>query len=514
MCLSEKRPYIILEIVIDLLCATTSGKGDNTEQLMGNHHTNHDETKQKSSPESHGGGVSTRSSVFGSSAKFNSACLIKLFQKLELTADEQNRHPGELSRATFENAFHGPLHTFGKLLYTQMVRQTASGDRERITKEQFTKAGKELLKLYDESSQQEYYFKLFASGKDHLTKEDALQMVKVSYALTLSATMIPYSKGSNDDALFEGIVQGMFGINERVTFQDFTSWSKKNSPHLFCGVHNWVYQILTGSKMPSELEAAKVPQLERFVEDKYTMSMGMLWMLTTVIPQSYTHNPEEKKEKQKSSEKNPLLNSYHLIMKLAQLTRCQSWTLLYDSREHGLSHNRFHHHISSYHGPTITLISFEGRNTYCLALDKPWREGSSRFGGEDSMLIQISPIFRVMQSGAPLVTWNEYSRDLRKGIYLGKEGRSLVLFIPADFDSVEHFGVNCALHKIEMWGCGPSHILEEQAKQKKWEKKEAEKQSAKKLHLDVGKWEENPDKQILQWGGINVEHQYSRDSGF
>lgn len=63
-------------------------------------------------------------------------------------------------------------------------------------------------------------------------------------------------------------------------------------------------------------EAAKVPQLERFVEDKYTMSMGMLWMLTTVIPQSYTHNPEEKKEKQKTSEKNPLLNSYHLIMKL------------------------------------------------------------------------------------------------------------------------------------------------------------------------------------------------------
>lgn len=32
-----------------------------------------------------------------------------------------------------------------------------------------------------------------------------------------------------------------------------------------------------------------------------------------------------------------------------------------------------------------------------------------------------------------------------------------------------------------MWGCGPSHILEEQAKQKKWEKKEAEKQSAKKV---------------------------------
>lgn len=85
MCLSEKRPYIILEIVIDLLCASTRGKGDKTEQLMGNHHTNHDETKQKSSPESHGGGVSTRSSVFGSSAKLNSACLIKLFQVIVIT---------------------------------------------------------------------------------------------------------------------------------------------------------------------------------------------------------------------------------------------------------------------------------------------------------------------------------------------------------------------------------------------------------------------------------------------
>lgn len=72
---------LILEIDIDVLCTTiTGGKGDNTEQLMGNHHTNHNETKEKSSPESHGGGVPTRSSVFGSSTKLNSACLIKLFQ--------------------------------------------------------------------------------------------------------------------------------------------------------------------------------------------------------------------------------------------------------------------------------------------------------------------------------------------------------------------------------------------------------------------------------------------------
>jgi hypothetical protein len=27
-------------------------------------------------------------------------------------------------------------------------------------------------------------------------------------------------------------------------------------------------------------------------------------------------------------------------------------------------------------------------------------------------------------------------------------------------------------------------------------------------------WDENPDKQILTWGGINVEHQYSQGGKF
>lgn len=47
---------------------------------------------------------------------------------------------------------------------------------------------------------------------------DALQMIMVSYALTLSATMIPYSKGSTDDALFEGVVQGMVWQNFSLNF--------------------------------------------------------------------------------------------------------------------------------------------------------------------------------------------------------------------------------------------------------------------------------------------------------
>ena len=49
-----------------------------------------------------------------------------------------------------------------------------------------------------------------------------------------------------------------FGVNEKLSYEDFMTWSRKNSPHLFCGVHNWVYTILTGSKMPSEQVTTRV----------------------------------------------------------------------------------------------------------------------------------------------------------------------------------------------------------------------------------------------------------------
>ena len=73
--------------------------------------------------------------------------------------------------------FHGPLQLFDKLLYRQMVLHGSKDGgkggqiKDRITLEQFTKAGKELLKMFDEGDQHRYYFQLFAAGKDHLTKE-------------------------------------------------------------------------------------------------------------------------------------------------------------------------------------------------------------------------------------------------------------------------------------------------------------------------------------------------------
>ncbi|XP_071093993.1 uncharacterized protein [Haliotis cracherodii] len=437
------------------------------------------------------------------SSKAHNASLVKLFEKMEITADIGNSHPGELSQTTFENAFHGPLHKFGKLMYRQMLNGHTV--RDRITREQFVKSGKEILKKFDEVEQHKYYFKLFAASKDYLTTEDALQMVQISYALTLSASKIPFSKSDRDEKVFEAMVTSMFGIETQMSYDGFESWLKWNCPHLFCGVHNWVYLILTGSTLPSELETAPVPQLEGFVEGRYSVTMGMLWLLSATLPQVYTHSPQQE---QQSS--NPLMNSYHLLMKLARLSRCQSWALLYNSDDHGLSINRFNHHVTSYMGPSITLVAFEGRNLYCVAMDTGIREGDKRYGGEDCMLIQICPVYRVIQAGEKMLLYNDLSRGLPRGLEIGKDTRSPVLFIPHDFDCVKHYGVVCNLQKIEVWGCGGATVKDAQLKQKQWEARDTQRHAQRKLHLETENWGENPDKQILEWGGVRGGHSYNR----
>lgn len=486
---------------------------------MGNHHSH-----GSHSTRSHGHEDSKRREATAlrrhseGSKKTNIVCLERLFQKLELTADEDNSHPGELTRITFENVFHGPLKLFGKLLYRQMVAHGSGHGhgknghiKDRITLEQFVKAGKELLQMFDEVAQHKYYFQLFAEGKDHLEKEDGLTMVNISYALTLSSSMIPYSRNIQDEKVFEAMVQSLFNLQSSLSYSDLEKWLNHHCPHMFAGVHNWVYTILTGSKVPTELETTRFPQLERIGEGTHCMSMGMLWALSASLPYIYTHSEKEGGESSTGT-KNPLLTSFQFLMKLARLSRCQSWTLLYDSNDHGLSMNRFLNHVSSYNGPTITLASFEGRNVYCIACDQPWRDDAKKFGGKDTVLLQITPVYRVVQSDGPMVLWNQIEREKPRGISIGKEGSTEVLKIPQEFDNIKHYGVDCELITVEMWGCAGTEIRKAQMQQKKWERKDIEKHQQRKLHMDVN-WDENPDKQILSWGGVEVNHQYSREGG-
>ena len=49
-----------------------------------------------------------------------------------------------------------------------------------------------------------------------------------------------------------------------------------------------------------------------------------------------------------------------------------------------------------------------------------------------------------------MVLWNEFSRDIRKGIHIGKDPKCPVIVIPSDFDTLEHYAVSCMINKVEV----------------------------------------------------------------
>jgi len=49
-----------------------------------------------------------------------------------------------------------------------------------------------------------------------------------------------------------------------------------------------------------------------------------------------------------------------------------------------------------------------------------------------------------------MILWNEHSRDIRKGIHIGKDPKCPVIIIPSDFDRLEHYAVNCVINKVEV----------------------------------------------------------------
>ena len=57
------------------------------------------------------------------------------------------------------------------------------------------------------------------------------------------------------------------------------------------------------------------------------------------------------------------------------------WSLLYSSAANGFSLNRFLHHCSDYHGPSITLLTCRDKDgtdsLLALAVDVEWRCVSS-----------------------------------------------------------------------------------------------------------------------------------------
>ncbi|CEF64390.1 TLDc domain-containing protein [Strongyloides ratti] len=165
------------------------------------------------------------------------------------------------------------------------------------------------------------------------------------------------------------------------------------------------------------------------------------------------------------------------------------WTKLYDSSVHGVSLNRFENNVYDYKKPTVTIFKLTNGQLIVIALDEEWKNSVNCYGGNNTSVIQIKPKFeREDKSGS--FRCNLKLKSAPMGIQFGR-----YLKIEKDFSNV---------NDIEVWGCGAEDDLTAQMKQKVWYKKEAEKRSKVPL---PGAWDENPDKTILEMGGIKLNNE-------
>uniref|UniRef100_A0A915HVF1 TLDc domain-containing protein n=1 Tax=Romanomermis culicivorax TaxID=13658 RepID=A0A915HVF1_ROMCU len=161
-----------------------------------------------------------------------------------------------------------------------------------------------------------------------------------------------------------------------------------------------------------------------------------------------------------------------------------SWTLLFDTSRDGLSMTRFESKVLGYQSPTVSIVEFNDQRSFVLGVDSPWLLSPQNWGGLNCFLISVKPAFKKFASGPNFIFFNTKLRSLDNGIIVGNVKNPL-LKISGDFDN---------LHHMEVWGSGHDSALSAQQKQKAWEKVQAEKYSKVAL---PGKWEENPDKAIL-----------------
>ena len=57
----------------------------------------------------------------------------------------------------------------------------------------------------------------------------------------------------------------------------------------------------------------------------------------------------------------------------------------------------------------------------------------------------------------------------------------------------------------QVWGCGGVEAVVQQQKWKEWEKREVERRR-KVTRESREAWQDNPDRAILEWGGVTTEH--------
>jgi len=364
-----------------------------------------------------------------------------------------------------------------------------------------------------------------------------------------------------DQYLLNSLVISIMSTKKTVSKDDLLSWIYENCSRLFGSTHAWIIRALVDEKgpihsalddlcpnvaapshlppemafnnnakpVPSPLRATSPtrPKLSSCSSSASLKSMGSLhsdtilcpmlkWLLSSLLARSYFLSALQ--DKSEDSPSDPFVD------RIKSLSQPVEWTLLFNSNNHGLSMNRFQHHVFAYKGQSVMLVELEAGDVYAIASDAEWKESTSRFGGMDAVLLEAVPRFRCRDSGREILYLNEWGRSLPKGILLGRDHKTPLLKIDSGMDiCTAANGMQQNIRAIEVWGCSSGRALDQQQSQKNWEEREANKGRIVSREAAFGGggrgrgkgaragWQDNPDRLLLEMGGITTEHNQRSD---
>ncbi|XP_064649374.1 uncharacterized protein LOC135501273 [Lineus longissimus] len=424
---------------------------------------------------------------------------IKLKSVFEAFTTDQTEEPlerRELPLTAFATCFAAGGTEYGTT-FADSIRPYIPS-HEQIPVNPFVHLGKQVMGMSSPAERLEYFWRVFAGGGAELSKDELTKMLITCYRLSIHSSGFgeQIEEFGRCDEIVKSIVESVWPKESyKIDKSLFFAWCQKNTSFIFSGTHSWTNGIW--SQLDFRSQCAKCPShaiIEDIKTGSYLLSVQYLWMLSCNLPHAYRQSAGV------SEVISPMeANSWN------KLSEILHWTNLYSSYLQGMSLNTLNFHIFSYKEPTIMLLKLEQGHLYCIGVDEEWKVGSQRWGGHSCIVIQLLPQLRIVQTGANMLFYNTETRGLPKGIQFGKDTKSVMLEIDEDMTTVKHYGVPLQLKVCEVWACGSPAARNAQMQQQQWEKKEVEKHKNRKLKVED--WKDNPDRQLLNMGGVNVDHQ-------
>ncbi|XP_022105175.1 uncharacterized protein LOC110987060 [Acanthaster planci] len=385
-----------------------------------------------------------------------------------------------VSRANFVNYFPEVGRPLAERLFTCI-----SPSEPESTKQKCAELLSRILSVATTSAQSSVYIATFSGIT--LKPQEVTNLLESALKFSLLSAGIPEQRSDADNHAIGALASE---LTSKSMITSAVEWMDVNCPELFTEMHRTLVGWLRGQ------ESCSFASVDGEFSGRL-LCKAWWWILQSSLPSIFTKKTKHRSTQQSTgTAEEPALDNL--------------WDLLYSSSDHGLSTNRLQHHVFGYRGPTLMILSCDEEYVYAVAVDTEWREGTQSWGGSSCCIMRLSPDVQKLEEGDNMIFFNDRSRNMPRGISVGRNPKKRVLTFKEGMEVVEHNHKSVPVRTLEVWGCGDSAVRTAQARQKKMELKDAERAAKVKL---PGQWEDNPDRLLLELGGVKVNHaeQFARD---